>query len=114
MAGAPEFVLGLSVVRGSPLPVIDPSRLIDESSAIRSRRFVTLQPDGHRVILAVSDVLGIRPLPFLHELPPLLREIRMDFVERIGALDSRLLLVFRTMHLVPQAVWASLNGDGTS
>lgn len=108
VAGAPDFVLGVAIVRGAALPVVDAARLVgsNTASATPSGRFVTLRVDARHVVLAVESVAGVRRLPAtsIAELPPLLRDATVDLVETLGALDARLLVVLRAMHLVTESL----------
>lgn len=101
LAGAPDFVLGLSIVRGSPVPVVDGASLLGAPGEAPAR-FVLLKAGARRVALAVGAVLGIRPLPeaSLGPLPPLLREARAEAVTAVGLLDGDLLLVLRSGHVL--------------
>lgn len=108
--GAPDFVSGLAIVRGVPLPVVSASRLLQGTVTTRPGRFVTLRAGERRVVLAVDGVLGVRRVSgaSTQDLPPLLCDAAADVVARLGALDSQLLLVLRTMHLVPESLMSSL------
>lgn len=99
---APPFVLGLAVVRGQALPVIDAGRLLT-GQASRPTRFVTLRVGERRVVLAVTEVIGTRLVPteaFL-EVPALLAgtsEVR----RLLGVVDGRLLEVLDSARLVSE------------
>jgi purine-binding chemotaxis protein CheW len=117
LAGAPAFVLGLAIIRGSPMPVVDAGRLLGSSasSSIPSispspARFVSLKLGGRNAALAVDAVLEIRALPaeMLANIPPLLGEAGAALVAVIGALDAQLLLVLQTARLVPDSVWNAI------
>jgi purine-binding chemotaxis protein CheW len=103
VAGAPSIVLGLAVIRGIPLPVVDAGRLFGEEES-QPERFVTLVVGARRIALAVDSVLGVRAVmqDSLHALPPLLREADDGVVTAIGLLDAELLLVLRTARLLPE------------
>ena len=103
VAGAPPFVLGLAVIRGTPLPVIDAARLLGADDA-RTERFVTVMAGNRRVALAVDHVLGVRAVApqSLHALPPLLHDADTDVIAAIGLLDAELLLVLRSTRLLPE------------
>ncbi len=62
LAGLPPFVLGVSVVRGIPQPVVDAARMLDVAT-VAPGRFVALRVGARGVILAVEAVLGVRALP---------------------------------------------------
>jgi purine-binding chemotaxis protein CheW len=99
--GMPHFVLGLSVIRGSPIPVVDLGSLIDQKAA-GPRRLVTITAGGRTIALAVESVLGVRTLTsdILVDLPPLLRGAAGDVVSAIGTLDSELLLVLQLARII--------------
>ena len=106
LAGMPSFILGVAVVRGAPLPVVDAAGILDVGPT-QLGRFVSLRVGTRGVILAVDAVLGVRALPSaaFDELPPLLSQAGVDVVERIGMLDSRLLLLLNSGRVVPPSVW---------
>lgn len=109
MAGAPSFVLGLTVVRGEPLAVVDAARLMGMADAPIGR-FVTVAVGVRRIALAVGDVAGVRRLPpgSLRALPPLLHEAAGDVVDAVGLLDAELLLMLRSARLLPDDVQAGV------
>ena len=109
LSGAPSFVLGLAIVRGSPTPVIDAGRLLG-SSASAPARFISLKMEERAAVLAVDAVLDIRVLPkgILVDTPPLLREADQSLVSVIGALDAELLVVLEAARLLPESVWSSI------
>lgn len=114
VAGAPPFVLGLCVIRGAAVPVVDAAQLLGQAlqgdapagtaPAVHAARFVTLEVEQRQVALAVDAVLGVRPVPAatLQALPPLLQQAAGDVVAAIGQLDAQLLLVLRSARLLPQ------------
>ena len=109
LANAPSFVLGVAIVRGCPVPVVDTGALLGTPRA-SSSRFVALRLGERTCVLDVDGVLGVRDLRGapLSELPPLLRHKESDAVESIGALDTRLLVVLRSSRIVPDHVWAAM------
>jgi purine-binding chemotaxis protein CheW len=115
VGGAPEFVSGLSIVRGVPLPVLDTGSLLGDKRSPHTR-FVIVKAGNHLVVLAVDEVLGLRAISAdsLQELPLLLGEARADLVAAIGTVDARLLLVLRTARVVPESFWAALELEEVS
>ena len=106
--GAPAFVLGVSVVRGTPVPVIDARLLLGEPSSSRpTGRWISLRLGKRRAALAVDDVLGTRTLDdaTLEAMPPLLRSAAPGVAETVAALDDELILVMRAGRVVPEAAW---------
>src|SRR5215218_2672569 len=59
LAGTPAFVLGISILRGVPTPVIDVARLLGGGDATITR-FVAVRTERGPVAFATDDVLGIR------------------------------------------------------
>lgn len=103
LAGMPPFVLGLAVVRGAPLPVVDAARVLGAQRG-QPERFVIVVADQRRVALAVDGVLGVRAVApaSLQALPPLLHEADTDVIAAVGLLDAQLLLVLRGARLMPE------------
>ena len=112
VAGAPDFVLGLAVIRGMAVPVVDSGRMLNgKPSSIA--RFVLLKVGERRIALAVAAVLGLRALTpaRLQELPPLIRGADADVIAAIGALDAELLMVLRAVRIVPEDLPATMRQD---
>jgi purine-binding chemotaxis protein CheW len=109
IAGVPSYVLGVSIIRGVPVPVVDTAGLISAEPGLPSR-FVTIRAGRRHVALAVDAVLEIRPLPaeWLAELPPLLGPDRADAIAALGSLDARLLVVLEATRIVPDSLWATI------
>lgn len=111
VAGMPNFVRGVSVIRGTPTPVVDLKALLENSeNSLSYGRFVSLKLEERRVVIGVDSVVGMKHLDSaqLGELPPLLRDVNTDLIESFGTRDAELLLVLRAAHIVPDEVWASL------
>ena len=111
VAGMPNFVRGVSVVRGTPTPVVDLKALLENSeNSLSYGRFVSLKLEERRVVIGVDSVVGMKHLDSaqLGELPPLLRDVNTGLIESFGTRDAELLLVLRAAHIVPDEVWASL------
>jgi purine-binding chemotaxis protein CheW len=117
LTGAPAFILGLAIVRGFPIPVVDADRLLGSPASSSTSlvspspaRFVSLKLGDRGAALAVDAVLEIRALPagMLANISPLLGEAGADRVSVIGALDATLLLVLKAARLVPDSVWNAI------
>ena len=104
----PGCVLGLSIVRGAPTPVVSVASLFGSSPAPPGR-FVIVRAGERRVALAVDEVLGAFELDpaALHGLPPLVHSAA-DRLEAVGALDAQLLFVLNSSTIVPDEVWQEL------
>jgi purine-binding chemotaxis protein CheW len=108
----PHFVLGLSLIRGAPTPVVHLGRLLGDDAA-ETRRFVRLRLRDRSVALAVASVLGVKHVDpaSLAPLPSLLGPANAQLVDAVGQLDRELLLVLGTARLVPESVWRALAGQ---
>lgn len=95
-------VLGLALIRGSSLPVVDLAALLG-LQGVTPQRFVVIAVAERHVALAVSAVLGLRPMPATESLPPLTREAPNELIAAIGWLDAELLMVLDSARLMPEA-----------
>src|ERR1700679_1927273 len=98
---APDFVLGLSIIRGVPVPVVDLGAMIAPGTADGIGRFVVVKVGERTVALAVSSVIGVRDLreALVGDVPPLLRDSAGVLAE-VGALDRELLFVLQASWLL--------------
>lgn len=115
IAGAPTGVSGVAVIRGMPLPVLDLATVLDGADH-PATRFITVKTGTHSVALAVASVAGLRHLSIdtVSGIPPLLSEANANAVTAIGTLDSELLVVLNTAHLVPESVWQAISASQES
>ena len=109
VAGAPEFVLGLSIVRGSAVPIVDAGQLLGGKRSSPTR-VVMLRVGERRVGLAVDEVIGVRSVDggSLDEMPPLLRSAHAAVVSAIGTLDAELLMILKAVRIVPDELLTSI------
>jgi purine-binding chemotaxis protein CheW len=110
LSGAPSYVRGLCIIRGSPVPVVDTGLLIGDQ-VTRPERLVAISIGGRSVALAVEAVVGIRAIGVgaSEQLPPLLRDAAVEAVAAIGTLDGELLLFLRTARIVPEDLLSRLD-----
>jgi purine-binding chemotaxis protein CheW len=103
LRSAPDFVLGVTMVRGAPVPVVHLGRLL-RGDDTPPQRFISLRVAERCVVLAVDACLGVRPLQpqVFQELPPLL-SAAAD-VKAVTQLDAQLCLVLDAARLLPEAV----------
>ncbi|HEY3500956.1 MAG TPA: chemotaxis protein CheW [Polyangiaceae bacterium] len=104
LGGVPNFVLGLAVIRGSSVPVVDLAALLERPNPEqRFGRFLTLAVNGREVALAVEAVRGVSRLEngVFDALPPLLGGAGSAAVKALALHDSELLLVLEASRLVP-------------
>jgi purine-binding chemotaxis protein CheW len=106
----PDFLLGLALIRGAPVPVLDCARLVDAGVPGQAARFVTLAVGERHLALAVDSVIGVRTLPVaaLADVAPLLDGTDASLVQAIATLDAELLMVLRASRMVPESLWDAL------
>jgi purine-binding chemotaxis protein CheW len=107
IAGAPSFVVGVSIIRGEPTPLVDIGALLGAPDPPCFGRFVTVRAGARQVALGVEEVLRLQEvtLDALGSLPPLLSEVGESAVAAVAAVDAELLLVLDAARLVPETVW---------
>ena len=110
LAGAPAFVLGMSIIRGAAIPVVDVGLVLGTDDPPKPTRLVTVRSGENQVALSVEEVLGVRELTLtsLRGLPPLLGEAAADVVYAIGTLDTNLLFALQAARIVPDSVWQAI------
>jgi purine-binding chemotaxis protein CheW len=110
--GVPAYVLGLSVIHGTPTPVVDIG-LIVNGAKNHAARLVTVRMGAKIVALAVDEVVGITAFAAdaFAMLPPLLQDAATETIAGVGAVDTELLVLLRTSRLVPEDVLARLNAE---
>jgi purine-binding chemotaxis protein CheW len=115
VSGAPPYVRGLSIIRGSAVPVVDTGLLVGEQ-ATDCERLVTIRTGSRTIALAVDAVPGIRTIgaETFNALPPLLQEAAGETIAAIGILDAELLLLLRTARIGPADLLDRLELDGAS
>jgi purine-binding chemotaxis protein CheW len=111
LADVPAFVVGVSIVRGEPTPVVDLAALVRgparDRAAVDAKRMITVKTAGaRRVGVLVGEVVGVQRVPVLDavELPSLLADAEAGVLETLGRLDGALLTVLRLGHALPSAV----------
>jgi purine-binding chemotaxis protein CheW len=106
----PGFMLGVSVIRGQVVPVLDLASLTGTGSTGSAARYITLELERRQVALAVDEVIGVRSLAAaaLDGVPPLLDGADALALAALTTLDAELLLVLQTGVLVPDALWPLL------
>lgn len=107
----PAFMLGVSVIRGQVVPVVDLACLTGQADSAPGARLVTLLLGQRQVALAVDEVIGVRSLPAasLGKVPPLLDGAEAGMLGALTILDAELLLVLQATHLIPDALWPLLD-----
>jgi purine-binding chemotaxis protein CheW len=95
--GLPDFALGLAIIRGAPVPVVDLARLLGEREPRPVTRYVTVRAGERTAALAVEEVLGTKEIEAaaFRELPPLLGNGGTGVVASLGTLDQQLLVLLQ-------------------
>lgn len=103
MRGAPAFVTGVAVVRGSPAVVVDTARLLGDEASDPTR-FVAVRARSRCIALAVDRVLGVHALAreSMHSVPRLLHHTGERMISALGTMDTELLLVLESTHVLPE------------
>lgn len=109
----PPYVLGLSIIRGVPAPVVDIGRIVNAEPG-NAARLVTVRRPGTIIALAVDDVIGITAFApdALAKLPALLQGTASETIAGVGALDVELLVFLSTSRLLPPDILARLDAGG--
>jgi chemotaxis signal transduction protein len=99
----PAFLLGLAMVRGRSLRVVDLGLLLGGRPSQPGGRFVGLRMAELQAVLSVDAVLGLRRLQAeaLQALPPLVGAASA-VAEALASLDPSLLLLLRAAFLMPR------------
>jgi purine-binding chemotaxis protein CheW len=107
LAGVPPLLLGLSVIRGEPTPVVDGAWLFGEC-APRCGRFVLIRVGPRMVALAAEEIAGIRSVQksTSDAFPPLIGDAHA--MSALKALDHELAFFVDTARVVPDDVLQSL------
>ncbi|MBO3738987.1 chemotaxis protein CheW [Actinoplanes flavus] len=98
LAGTAPHVLGLTVLRGEPAPVIDVTRLLTGADG-RIDRYVAVRAGRGPVACATGPVLGVREIRVS---PP---EGPSPLIAGVGTVGADPLLLLRGFRAVPDAVW---------
>jgi purine-binding chemotaxis protein CheW len=117
VAGLPGFILGLSIIRGIPVAVVDGRALLGGGDGgPRASRFVIVRAGDHHVALAVDEVIGVHEIAVdsVRDLPPLVKAAHGDAVSALGALDAELLVVLEGARMLSDDAWATLGAREAS
>ena len=103
LAGLPPWVLGMAVIRGHSVPVVDLGRLLGVEGPPDPRRLVLMRSADRPLALSVEAVVGIDDAddaPLDRAAPPM----REGIVESFGVHRQELLAVLSAGHLLPAGV----------
>ncbi len=110
LSGLPEYVLGLSLIRGQPTPVVSLPILLKGKHSSETERFVSLNA-GHRpVAISVAAVIGVFNLEnvTLDNVPPILNQVQQSVASAIGKIDRELLLVLESGYILSEELWGRI------
>ena len=115
VVGMPRFVLGISIIRGAPVVVVDLGLLLCGHPSIATRA-ITVRTAARTIALYVDSVIGVRTLTeqSLEALPPLLDNAAADALTAIAALDHELFLVLQGAKILPSDLWTTAQLEGAS
>jgi purine-binding chemotaxis protein CheW len=112
LAGTQPFVLGLSIMRGRPTPVVDVALLLT-GSAVPASRWIAVRTPRGPIALATGEVLGLRATEDItQQNTAVLGPTPARVVEAIGSLDREPMFLLRSFALVPDDVWAAVETAG--
>jgi purine-binding chemotaxis protein CheW len=113
LAGTPSFVLGISVLRGVPTPVLDVSRLL-RGGPEDPQRYITVRTERGPVAMATGEIVGIRSVhpESAGGHPALLGGASSRLVAGVDTVGVEPLLLLQSMRAVPDEVWEAAAAAG--
>jgi purine-binding chemotaxis protein CheW len=110
LAGTPPFVLGISVLRGVPTPVIDVARLL-VGAAAPIERYVAVRTERGGVALATGAIIGIRAVGAdANGGHPALLAGNTRLVAGMSTIGDEPLVLLQSLRAVPDEVWEAAAG----
>jgi purine-binding chemotaxis protein CheW len=115
VADGAHYLLGLSIIRGVPLPVVELGALLGRAPvpATSAARLVTVRVGARLAAIHVDAVIGVQSLPpgAVHELPPLLGSSAL--ASSLGTLDRELVSVLDSGRVFADDMWPRVAGSGS-
>ncbi len=97
---APDFIRGIISLRGVIIPVFDIKKRLglDETEKTRSTRIIVVSSDGAPHGVIVDKVTGVARLRAdgIEPTPAVIGGVGAEYLEGVGRLDDRLLILFNT------------------
>jgi purine-binding chemotaxis protein CheW len=111
LAGTGSYVLGVTIMRGVPTPVIDVARLVGGEPAAVAR-FVAVRTERGPIAFATGEVLGIRAAApdAAAQHSALLGGASSRLVAGVGTIGAEPVLLLQSLRVVPDEVWAAAAG----
>ena len=113
-SGTLPFVLGLAIIRGQRVSVIDLGILTGRRDHATTGRFVLLRSDQQMAALAVNQVLGVFPIDhaIIGKLPPVLDAAAAASIAETGVVEEQLLGALQSMKVLSEADLATCELSG--
>jgi purine-binding chemotaxis protein CheW len=117
LADSPHYILGVSVIRGAAVPVVDLAALVHGrgENGQEPARLVTVRAGGttdatRTAALAVAGVEGVAAIPLasLERMPPLLGDPH-GAAYSLGVGDTGVMLLLDSARTVPDEVWHAVS-----
>jgi purine-binding chemotaxis protein CheW len=114
LTGMPQYICGLSVIRGEPVPVVHLGLLLGQQTAAYER-LVLIKLASGRVAMGIDSVVSTNALAATTgQLPPLILEAGDDRITGIGTSGTELIFFLRTARLVPDDVLSRIRSEALS
>lgn len=106
LAGTPPYVLGLTIMRGAPAPVIDMTRLLTGIDGM-VERYVAVEAGRGLIACATGPVLGVQDVRVAPPDGPaaLFTGVSTSLIAAVGTIGAEPLLLLRSIRAVPDEVW---------
>ncbi|SDS22974.1 chemotaxis protein CheW [Actinoplanes derwentensis] len=106
LAGPPPYVRGLTIVRGTPSPVIDVTRLLTGITG-QIERYVAVQAGRGMIVCATGPVIGVQEVQVEPPEGPaaLLTGAAKALIAGVGTIGTEPLILLRSIQAVPDEVW---------
>ncbi|APR85746.1 Hypothetical protein A7982_11095 [Minicystis rosea] len=114
LPGMPELLLGLSIVRGAVVPVVDLAGFFGDRDGVVSR-YVLVRAGARRLVLAVSAVRGVVRLdPASGGGEVIAGEAAARCIRAVMVEGGRSLVVLDVGRLLPEAILRAIDREGAS
>jgi purine-binding chemotaxis protein CheW len=109
----PHCILGISIIRGKPTPVLDIFKLLNTESGNKPTRFVLIKSGEKELALAVAQVLYTTsiPLTVLNELPSVFREGNDTMIKSLAVADEQLGAMLDASKLMTKELLERMEGS---
>ncbi len=118
LADTPHYIMGVAMIRGAVVPVVDLAALVHghgpEPARLMTVRAGTTADRSRTAALAIAGIDGVASIPVasLERLSPLLGE-QDGAVRSVGVASTGVLLLLDGARTVPDEVWYTLSARST-